>query len=187
MLMYQQHQSNDNQIQNKQPSGESSSGGGRNVEKQVILNDIAAGLANAVAVAVADAVSSVHQQMNNQENNRRMIEQQQLQQQQQQLPQIPVAPVVEEVQVLQLPPRNQHFSHLRQQLESKNPHNSHNNQILRKRLTNINIEAAVATAVNNYLTTTIKNNQKLTRNQLDQDENVIVVDDIGKRLIKNQI
>lgn len=125
------------------------------------MNDIASGLASAVAAAVSDAVSSVHQQMNNQE---RRLE--------------PAPPA---------PPRH-HFSHLRQQLESKEP--SYNggggtthSTILRKRLSNINIEAAVASAVNRYLTTTIKNNQKLTRNQLDHDENVILID--GKCLIKN--
>jgi hypothetical protein len=130
-------------------------------DKQVMLNDIASGLASAVAAAVSDAVSSVHQQMNNQE---RRLE--------------PAPPA---------PPRH-HFSHLRQQLESKEP--SYNggggtthSTILRKRLSNINIEAAVASAVNRYLTTTIKNNQKLTRNQLDHDENVILID--GKCLIKN--
>lgn len=132
-------------------------------DKQVMLNDIASGLATAVAAAVSDAVSSVHQQMNNQE---RRLE--------------PAPPA---------PPRH-HFSHLRQQLESKEPsYNSGgpggttHSTILRKRLSNINIEAAVASAVNRYLTTTIKNNQKLTRNQLDHDENVILVD--GKCLIKN--
>lgn len=133
-------------------------------DKQVILNDIASGLASAVAIAVSEAVSSVQQQMNNQEMNQRRAE--------------PASP-----------PR-QHFSHLRQQLEAKEPASTHhtsssgsNSTILRKRLSNINIEAAVATAVNRYLTTTIKNNQKLTRNQLDHDENVILVD--GKCLLKN--
>lgn len=132
-------------------------------DKQVMLNDIASGLATAVAAAVSDAVSSVHQQMNNQERR---------------LEPAPLAP-----------PRH-HFSHLRQQLESREPsYNSGgtggptHSTILRKRLSNINIEAAVASAVNRYLTTTIKNNQKLTRNQLDHDENVILVD--GKCLIKN--
>jgi hypothetical protein len=127
-------------------------------DKQVILNDIASGLASAVAAAVSDAVSSVHQ------HQERRLE--------------PAPPA---------PPRH-HFSHLRQQLESKEP--SYNggggtthSTILRKRLSNINIEAAVASAVNRYLTTTIKNNQKLTRNQLDHDENVILID--GKCLIKN--
>lgn len=123
-------------------------------DKQVMLNDIASGLASAVAAAVSDAVSSVHQHQ-----ERR----------------------------LEPAPPTRHFSHLRQQLESKEP--SHNgtggphSTILRKRLSNINIEAAVASAVNRYLTTTIKNNQKLTRNQLDHDENVILID--GKCLIKN--
>lgn len=130
-------------------------------DKQVILNDIASGLASAVAIAVSEAVSSVHQQMNNQEMNQRRAE--------------------------PTPPPRQHFSHLRQQLEAKEPALHHssgsNSTILRKRLSNINIEAAVATAVNRYLTTTIKNNQKLTRNQLDHDENVILVD--GKCLLKN--
>lgn len=120
--------------------------------KQIVLNDIATGLAQAVAVAVSDAVSSVHQQMNNQEIHQRRIE---------------------------------HFSHLRQQLESQSQSgtttntssNNNNSTILRKRLSNINIEAAVTTAVNRYLTTTIKNNQKLTRNQLQQDENIILVDE----------
>lgn len=129
-------------------------------DKKVILNDIASGLASAVAIAVSDAVSSVQQQMNNQENNQNQRRTE------------PPEPV-----------RN-HFSHLRQQLESREP-SSHgsNSTILRKRLSNINIEAAVASAVNRYLTTTIKNNQKLTRNQLDQDENVILVE--GKCLIKH--
>lgn len=132
-------------------------------DKQVILNDIASGLASAVAIAVSEAVSSVQQQINNQEMNQRRAE--------------PASP-----------PR-QHFSHLRQQLEAKEPALHHtsssgsNSTILRKRLSNINIEAAVATAVNRYLTTTMKNNQKLTRNQLDHDENVILVD--GKCLLKN--
>lgn len=127
-------------------------------DKQVILNDIASGLASAVAIAVSDAVSSVHQQMNNQEMNQRRLDPH--------------------------PPRH-HFSHLRQQLESKEPsYHGTNSTILRKRLSNINIEAAVATAVNRYLTTTIKNNQKMTtRNQLDHDENVILID--GKCLLKN--
>lgn len=128
-------------------------------DKQIILNDIASGLASAVAYAVSDAVSSVQQQMNNQQinQNQRKIE----------------PPT---------PPRY-HFSHLRQQLESREPSHGTNGTILRKRLSNINIEAAVASAVNRYLTTTIKNNQKLTRNQLNHDENVILVD--GKCLIKN--
>lgn len=119
-----------------------------------MLNDIASGLASAVAIAVSDAVSSVHQQMNNQEMNQRRVDP---------------------------PPPRHHFSHLRQQLESKEPsyHGPANSTILR----NINIEAAVASAVNRYLTTTIKNNQKMTRNQLDHDENVILID--GKCLIKN--
>lgn len=127
-------------------------------DKQVILNDIASGLASAVAIAVSDAVSSVQQQMNNQEMNQRRLEP---------------------------PPPRHHFSHLRQQLESKEPsYHGTNSTILRKRLSNINIEAAVASAVNRYLTTTIKNNQKMTtRNQLDHDENVILVDE--KCLIKN--
>lgn len=132
-------------------------------DKQVILNDIASGLASAVALAVSDAVSSVHQQMNNQEMNMN--------------PQRRIDP----------PPTRHHFSHLRQQLESNEPSyhgtNNNNSTILRKRLSNINIEAAVASAVNRYLTTTIKNNQKLTRNQLDHDENVILID--GKCLLKN--
>jgi 3-phenylpropionate/cinnamic acid dioxygenase small subunit len=117
-------------------------------DKHVMLNDIASGLASAVAIAVSDAVSSVHQ-MNNQEMNQRRLE-----------------PTT----------TRQHFSHLRQQLESKQP-TFHGTQstILRKRLSNVNIEAAVASAVNRYLTATIKNNQKLTRNQLDHDENVILV------------
>ena len=126
-------------------------------DKQVMLNDIASGLASAVAIAVSDAVSSVHQQMNNQEINQRRLDP---------------------------PPPRHHFSHLRQQLESNEPsYHGTNSTILRKRLSNINIEAAVATAVNRYLTTTIKNNQKMTRNQLDHDENVIMID--GKCLIKN--
>lgn len=127
-------------------------------DKQVILNDIASGLASAVAIAVSDAVSSVHQQMNNQEMNQRRLDP---------------------------PPPRHHFSHLRQQLESKEPsYHGTNSTILRKRLSNINIEAAVASAVNRYLTTTIKNNQKMTtRNQLDRDENVMLVE--GKCLIKN--
>ena len=141
-------------------------------DKQVILNDIASGLASAVAIAVSDAVSSVHQQMNNQEIiNQRRLEAPPLQQQ----PTVAPAP-------------RHHFSHLRQQLESKEPSyggggGGTNSTILRKRLSNINIEAAVASAVNRYLTTTIKNNQKMTRNQLDHDENVILID--GKCLIKN--
>lgn len=127
-------------------------------DKQVMLNDIASGLASAVAIAVSDAVSSVHQQMNNQEINQRRVDP---------------------------PPTRHHFSHLRQQLESKEPsyHGTSNSTILRKRLSNINIEAAVASAVNRYLSTTIKNNQKMTRNQVDNDENVILID--GKCFIKN--
>lgn len=123
-------------------------------DKQVILNDIASGLASAVSRAVSEAVSSVQQQMNNQERRH------------------------------DPPPPRHHFSHLRQQLEAKEPsYHGTNSTILRKRLSNINIEAAVASAVNRYLSTTIKNNQKMTRNQLDHDENVIMVD--GKCLIKN--
>lgn len=125
-----------------------------------MLNDIASGLASAVALAVSDAVSSVHQQMNNQEMN------------------------MNQQRRIEPPPTRHHFSHLRQQLESNEPsYHGTNSTILRKRLSNINIEAAVASAVNRYLTTTIKNNQKLTRNQLDHDENVIMID--GKCLLKN--
>jgi hypothetical protein len=118
-------------------------------DKHVMLNDIATGLASAVFIAVSDAVSSVHQQMNNQVMNQRQLE-----------------PTT----------TRQHFSHLRQQLESKQPaFHGTQSTILRKRLSNINIESAVASAVNRYLTTTIKNNQKLTRNQSNHDENVILV------------
>lgn len=116
-------------------------------DKQVMLNDIATGLASAVAIAVSDAVSSVNHQMNNQETNHSLI-----------YPQ----------------PLRHHFSHLRQQLESEEQTSNgfSHSTILRKRLSNINIEAAVASAVNRYLTTTIKNNQKIARNQLDHDKNV---------------
>lgn len=126
-------------------------------DKQEKLNDIASGLESSaflesVALAVSDAVTSVHQQMTTQE--------------------------------LSLPSCH-HFSHLRQQLESKEPsfHSTSNSTILRKRLSSINIGVAVASAVNQYLTTTIKNNQKCIRNQLNHDENIVLVD--GKCLLRN--
>lgn len=151
---HQPQQLNHHQHQQLQPKPVVSA----SADKQEMLNDIASGLASAVRIAVSDAVSSVHQQMNNQEMIQRRVD-----------------PT----------PTRHHFSHLRQQLESKEPsyHGTANSTILRKRLSNINIEAAVASAVNRYLTTTIKNNQKMTRNQLDHDENVILID--GKCLIKN--
>lgn len=126
------------------------------VDKQLMLNDIASGLASSISAAVSDAVSSVHQQMNNQEINQRRLES---------------------------PPPRHHFSHLRQQLESSEPPCHSSNTIFRKRLSNINIEAAVASAVNRYLSSTIKNNHKLSQNQMNHDENAIVID--GNCLIKN--
>jgi uncharacterized membrane protein YkoI len=157
---------------------QSSSNQQPNANRKQILSNIASGLALAVSNAVSKAVSSVHQQMNNQEVTR---QQQQQQQQQQQL----------------LP----HQQLIRQQLEIKEPNSYNdreisnqnnqqeqqqsgsgsggNNVILRKRLSNINIEAAVATAVNRYLSSTIQNNQILTsesaKRKLDQDDNIITI------------
>lgn len=122
-------------------------------QKQVLLNDIASGLANAVAVAVSNAVSNINS--NTQQHQHQEVLRQQLQ------------------QPLPDPQKNhQQFSHLRQQLESKEPttyHHLNNQNILRKRLSNINIEAAVASAVNRYLATTIKNNQEKIANDQDID------------------
>lgn len=103
--------------------------------KQVLLNDIASGLADAVAVAVSDAVSSVQQKKCN-----NLLQQQQQQQ-----------------------PEQTTFSHLRHQLESKDQQQQH---ALRKNLTNINIEVAVASAVNRYLTSTINKNYR--ENEIEQ-------------------
>lgn len=161
-----------------------------NNEKKVILNDIAAGLANAVALAVSDAVSSVQQQINHSQErgiaqNNPSPSNTSSQQSPRELPQNPPPPPPSPPQQ---PAHQQQFSQLRQQLESKNPPQPLQNQtILRKRLSNLNIEAAVTHAVNNYLNTTIKNNQKFstTRQQLNQDENVILVDDFGKRTINS--
>lgn len=126
-------------------------------QKQVLLNDIASGLANAVAVAVSNAVSNI----NNNSQQHQEVLRQQLQQ-----------PAHLHQQLHLDPQKNQQFSHLRQQLESKEPttyHHLNNQNILRKRLSNINIEAAVASAVNRYLATTIKNNQEKMANSDDVD------------------
>lgn len=110
--------------------------------KQVLLNDIASGLADAVAVAVSDAVSSVQQKKCN-----NLLQQ--------------------SIQQNQPPSEHQHseqttFSHLRHQLESKDQQQ----HALRKNLTNINIEVAVASAVNRYLTSTINKNYR--ENEIEQ-------------------
>jgi hypothetical protein len=165
-LLHQKLTTNDSNINSKQSSSTTVPSTGTN-KKKVLLNDIASGLANAVALAVSNAVSSVHHQIKNQsEVQSKMITIQQ-------------------------------YSELRQQLETNEPntpeydrdvltHNeNHQQQLsgninLRKRLSNISIEAAVATAVNRYLTTTIKQNQALTpttnvERQLMQDENTLSV------------
>jgi hypothetical protein len=130
-------------------------------QKQVLLNDIASGLANAVAVAVSNAVSNINNNSQQHQNNQEVLRQQ--------LQQPPLPPP----SILQTDPqKSQQFSHLRQQLESREPttfHHLNNQNILRKRLSNINIEAAVASAVNRYLATTIKNNQEKIANSDDVD------------------
>lgn len=127
-------------------------------QKQVLLNDIASGLANAVAVAVSNAVSNIN---NNSQQHQEVLRQQ--------LQQPPPSPPIS---LQPDPQKSQQFSHLRQQLESREPttyHHLNNQNILRKRLSNINIEAAVASAVNRYLATTIKNNQEKIANSDDVD------------------
>lgn len=106
--------------------------------KQILLNDIATGLADAVAVAVSDAVSSVQQQKFN------LLQSQSIQ------------PVEQSEQA---------FSHLRHQLESKDQQQQQH--AIRKNLTNINIEVAVASAVNRYLTSTISKNYR-GENEIEQ-------------------
>jgi hypothetical protein len=178
-------------------------------QKQILLNDIASGLANAVAVAVSNAVSSVHQQMNNQELSRQQQQPQQLPQQQQQQPQQQQQQLQQQQHQHQFSHLRQqleskepnayndhqqqqhhHHQHLQQHLQQQHQHLQQQHQqhqqqhsgnaILRKRLSNINIEAAVATAVNRYLTATIKNNQKLTSQPMEQDDAVIAVDGNGR-------
>lgn len=127
-------------------------------QKQFLLNDIASGLANAVAVAVSNAVSNIN---NNSQQHQEVLRQQ--------LQQPPPSPPIS---LQPDPQKSQQFSHLRQQLESREPttyHHLNNQNILRKRLSNINIEAAVASAVNRYLATTIKNNQEKIANSDDVD------------------
>lgn len=129
-------------------------------QKQVLLNDIASGLANAVAVAVSNAVSNINN--NSQQHHNQEVLRQQLQQ----------PPSTPPISLQPDPQKSQQFSHLRQQLESREPttyHHLNNQNILRKRLSNINIEAAVASAVNRYLATTIKNNQEKLANSDDVD------------------
>lgn len=82
-----------------------------------VLNDIASGLANVVRAAVNDAVL-----YSGASTNARAL-------------------VVNSPRVQQ----QQHYSQLRQQLESQQP-----------RLSNLNIEAALSSAVNSYLTNEIK-------------------------------
>lgn len=126
-------------------------------QKQVLLNDIASGLANAVAVAVSNAVSNINS--SSQQHQNQEVLRQQLQQ-----------PLPDHQK------SQQQFSHLRQQLESREPttyHHLNNQNILRKRLSNINIEAAVASAVNRYLATTIKNNQEKLAKSHENDVDMI--------------
>lgn len=155
-----------------------------NNEKKIILNDIAAGLCVAVAAAVSDAVSSVQQQINH--SQERGIAQNNITPSLANTSSAPPQQSPRDTSTPQQP--QQQFSQLRQQLESKSPPQPIQNQtILRKRLSNLNIEAAVTHAVNNYLNTTIKNTHKFSgaRQQLSQDENVILVDDFAKRGINS--
>jgi hypothetical protein len=106
------------------------------------MNDIAAGLAHAVSHAVSESL--IHHK-NSTTNS--------------------------PAQQMLRGEGGQQFSQLRQQLESKTPVQPPQQTILRKRLSNLNIEAAVTHAVNDYLNTTIKTQDKFNQNQ---QENVAI-------------
>lgn len=103
-----------------------------------VLNDIASGLANVVRAAVNDAV-----RYSGASTNARAL--------------VMSSPRVSSVQQHQ---QQQHYSQLRQQLESQQP-----------RLSNLNIEAALSSAVNSYLSNEIKSADEFGPQQRNQVKN----------------